>query len=238
VGITDYNPGKRAMAAPYQPTDRRPLASRDLKIVQRVAAWLVARDVSPNMISVFSVVFAALAAGCAAATSWTGGVQTRLLFMLTAAFVQARLLANLFDGMVAVGSGKASPLGELYNEVPDRIADPLILIGAGFAAGSSPALGFVAAVLAVFVAYVRAIGASAGAKALFIGPMAKQQRMAAVTAACVYGACVPAWWPGGFASGVVGAMTLALALIVAGSVLTAARRLRRIAAHLKTRAKA
>ena len=60
--------------------------------------------------------------------------------------------------MVAVGSGKASPLGEVYNEVPDRIADPLILIGAGFAAGGSPTLGYVAALLAVFVAYVRVLG--------------------------------------------------------------------------------
>ena len=126
----------------------------------------------------------------------TDGPGARLLFVLAALFVQARLLANLLDGMVAVGSGRASPEGELYNEVPDRVADALILIGAGFAAGGTPALGYLAALVAIFVAYIRALGGSVGVQALFMGPMAKPQRMATITAACVYSACVPAGWPG------------------------------------------
>ena len=134
--------------------------------------------------------------------------------------------------MVAVGSGKTSPAGELYNEVPDRVADTMILIGAGFAAGGAPVLGYAAALLAVFVAYMRALGSSLGASALFIGPMAKPQRMATITAACLYSACVPADWPGGVAGGVPGAMSFALALIAAGAALTAVRRLRRIAAQI------
>ena len=32
--------------ATYQPADRRPLASRDLEVVHRVAAWLVVHGVS------------------------------------------------------------------------------------------------------------------------------------------------------------------------------------------------
>lgn len=222
--------------ASEQPTERRPLASRELRIIQRAAAWLVARDVSPNAVSLASIGFAALASVCCVGTAWTDGSMVRLLFVLSALFVQARLLANLLDGMVAVSSGKASRLGELYNEVPDRIADALILIGAGFAAGGSPTLGYVAALLAVFVAYLRALGNSLGAKGLFIGPMAKPQRMATVTGACVYSACVPADWPGGFASEALGAVSVALALIVVGAALTAVRRLQRIAAHLRTRA--
>lgn len=218
-----------------QPTERRPLASRELRAMQRAAAWLVARDVSPNAVSLASIGFAALACVCCVGTAWTDGLLVRLLFVLGALFVQARLLANLLDGMVAVNSGKASRLGELYNEVPDRIADALILNGAGFAAGGSPMLGSVAALLAVFVAYLRAFGNSVGAKALFIGPMAKPQRMAMATVACVYSACVPADWPGGFASETFGAVSVALALIVVGAVLTAVRRVQRISAHLRTR---
>ena len=219
--------------ASYQPTERRPLASRDLEIMRRAAAWLVAREVSANAISLASIGFAALASLCLVGTAWTNGLLVRVLFVLAAVFVQARLLANLLDGMVAVGAGKASPAGELYNEVPDRVADALILIGAGFAAGGTPALGYVAALLAVFVAYLRALGSSVGAKALFVGPMAKPQRMATVTAACVYSACVPAGWPGGFTSDAFGAVSVALALIVVGAALTAVRRLRRIAAQLR-----
>jgi phosphatidylglycerophosphate synthase len=215
-------------------TERRPLASRDLKIIQSVAAWLVSHEVAANAISLASIGFAALASFCLIETARTDDLQARVLFVLAAGFVQLRLLANLLDGMVAVGSGKASPVGELYNEVPDRVADTMILIGAGFAAGGTPVLGYTAALLAVFVAYTRALGSSLGAKALFIGPMAKPQRMATITAACLYSACVPADWPGGFARGALGAANVALALIVAGAALTAVRRLRRIAAQLRS----
>ena len=216
-------------------TERRPLASRDLKIIQMAASWLVAREVSANAISLASMAFAALASLCLVGTAWADGGEARVLFLLAAGFVQLRLLANLLDGMVAVGSGKASPEGELYNEVPDRVADTLILIGAGFAAGGAPVLGYAAALLAVFVAYMRALGSSLGATALFIGPMAKPQRMATITAACIYSACVPADWPGGINSRAFGAISVALALFAVGGAVTAVRRLRRIAAQLRAK---
>ena len=47
--------------------------------------------------------------------------------------IQCRLLCNLFDGMVAVEGGKKTNSGELFNDIPDRIADPLILVSAGYA---------------------------------------------------------------------------------------------------------
>jgi phosphatidylglycerophosphate synthase len=219
--------------AAYQPSDRRPLASRDLEIVQRLATWLVARRVSANAISLCSIVFAALASVCLVVTVPTGDIRGRWLFALAALFVQARLLANLLDGIVAVASGQASPEGELYNEVPDRVADALILIGAGFAAGGTPALGYLSALVAVFVAYIRALGSSVGARNLFMGPMAKPHRMATLTAGCIYCACAPAAWPGGLAGGSFGAISMALALITGGGALTAVRRLRRIASHLR-----
>jgi phosphatidylglycerophosphate synthase len=223
------------MDAVYHPAERRPLASRDLRIFQGAAVWLIVRGVSANAVSLCSVGFAALASFCLVATALTDGPGVRLLFVLAALFVQARLLANLLDGMVAVGSGRASPEGELYNEVPDRVADALILIGAGFAAGGTPALGYLAALVAIFVAYIRALGGSVGVPALFVGPMAKPQRMATITAACVYTASVPAAWPLGLGSGAFGGISFALALIVFGGVLTAGRRLQRIAAQLRAR---
>ena len=208
--------------ATYQPVERRPLASRDLGIMQLAARWLVARGVSANGISLASIGFATLASLALAATAWTEGAGVRVLFLVAALCVQLRLLANLLDGMVAVGSGQASRTGELYNEVPDRVADALILIGAGFSAGGTPALGYLAALMAVFVAYLRAFGGSVGVTGLFIGPMAKPQRMATITAACLCSAGAP-----GFA-----ATGIALALIVVGATVTAVRRLRRIASQL------
>ncbi len=146
--------------------------------------------------------------------------------MLTAAvMIQLRLVANLLDGLVAVEGGKATPTGDLYNEVPDRIADTLILVGAGFAPVSNPWLGAAAAITAMFVAYVRAIGASLGVGQVFAGPMAKQHRMAVTTIATVASA-LPIAYSQHF-------LPAALAVIALGSLVTAWRRLRIIATRLR-----
>lgn len=217
----------------YQPTERRPLASRDADIARRLTALLIGRNVSANAISLSSIGFAALAALCLIETGSATIVSARVLFGLAGLFVQLRLLANLLDGMVAVGSRRASPLGELYNEVPDRVADILVLVAAGFAAGGTPSLGYQAALVAVLTAYLRAFGNAAGVHGLFNGPMAKPQRMATLTAACVYCACAPAGWIGALASDGPGAVRFALVLIVAGGVVTALGRLWRIASELR-----
>jgi phosphatidylglycerophosphate synthase len=223
------------MGSTYEPAERRPLTSRDADIARRAAAWLIARNISANAVSVSSMGFAAVAALCLVETRTATGTAVRLLFVLAALFVQLRLLANLLDGMVAVGSQRASPVGEIYNEVPDRVADVLILVGAGFALGGAPTLGYLAALVAVITAYLRALGNSAGVRALFCGPMAKPQRMATITAGCVYCAFAPADWPGGVAAVEQGALAVTLVVIVAGGVLTALRRLRRISGQLRGR---
>jgi phosphatidylglycerophosphate synthase len=151
-------------------------------------------------------------------------------FLVAAAFVQLRLLANMLDGMVAMQTGRASPLGELFNEVPDRISDSTILICAGYAVGGVPELGYLAALAALFTAYIRAEGSVAGAHQEFCGPMAKPQRMALLTAAAVYAGLAPApWQPHLDWLGDGGVIALALLLIAAGGLFTAVRRLSRIA---------
>jgi phosphatidylglycerophosphate synthase len=218
--------------ATYQPAERRPLASRDADLARRFTAWLIARKVPANAVSLSSIGFAAVAALCLAQTRTATPIGSRIVLLLAALFVQLRLLANLLDGMIAVGSKQASRIGELYNEVPDRLADIVILVAAGFAIGGAPALGYQAALVAVVTAYLRVLGNSVGVTGLFAGPMAKPQRMATITASCLYCACAPADWPGGLASDPLGAIGLALALIIAGGLLTGLRRLRLIAAEL------
>ena len=89
--------------------------------------------------------------------------------------------------MVAVEGGKATPSGELFNDIPDRFADPLILIAVGYsitAADWGGTLGWIAGLMAVMTAYV-VRWPSIGAPSDFQGPMAKQQRMALLTGACL-----------------------------------------------------
>lgn len=213
--------------------NRRPLKTRQWGVFRWLADRLARAGVTPNVISSLSVFCALIAALAFAVTNETTGLWQRFVWLAAAAGIQGRLIANLLDGMVAVEGGKRSAVGELFNEVPDRISDPLILVGAGYAMGSHPAWGWGAAVVALFVAYVRALGASVGAGQIFIGPMAKQQRMALLTIVALFHAVVPAAWPSALAETGWGVMRMALALICLGGVVTAVRRLRRIAVFLK-----
>jgi phosphatidylglycerophosphate synthase len=146
--------------------------------------------------------------------------------------IQLRLIANLLDGMVAIESGRASRVGELFNEVPDRVSDAAVLIGLGYAQSSEPALGYIAALLAVFTAYVRAMGKVAGSPQFYQGPMAKPHRMWVVTALCLWAACAPATLAFWLSEPGLTLPALTLAIIIVGCVLTALRRLVLIRAAL------
>jgi phosphatidylglycerophosphate synthase len=218
----------------YQSGDRRPIAARDWRVLQGLARWLARRGVSANAISVAGM-GSGVAAGCLlAATAQLEGFVQSLAWLAAALAVQLRLLANLLDGMVAIEGGRASRVGELYNEVPDRVSDAATLIGLGYAAGGEVTLGYLAALLAVLTAYVRAQGKAAGAPQEFCGPMAKQQRMFAVTVIAVYCGLTPvAWQPTWGTMLVVGIPGTGLLLIVLGSAWTVVRRLLRIASSLR-----
>lgn len=222
-----------SQGASYKPADRRPLASRDLEWIKATASWLTQRNVSPNGISAASTVFALCGAAALCAIRFVEPGPARSLWLAAALCVQLRLLANLLDGMVALASGKASALGELYNEVPDRISDAVLLVALGFVSGSSPHLGYAAAVLAVFVAYVRAVGAAAGAGQVFAGVMAKPQRMFLVTLLCLFHAFSPASWQGPWLGQELGAAGGVLVVICIGCVVTACTRLATIAGTLR-----
>lgn len=197
--------------------DRRPLKTRSYGWVRRFAAALVRANITPNGISVFGVAlsFVAFAILWSAARGW---FPAWIGLLIAAACVQGRLLCNMMDGLVAVEGGRKSKGGDLFNEIPDRIEDALFLTGAGIASGQV-ALGLVAALLAVFTAYVRAFGASLGQGQDFSGPLAKPQRMffltvgllaAAAASLCNFTGNILAW---------------TLVFITAGTAVTAARRI-------------
>src|ERR1700733_9115104 len=164
--------------------DRRPIAARQLRVSVAIANWLAAHRASPNGISIAGLAAGALA-GLAFGLTPDLPDAARWLWLAGALMVQLRLAANMFDGMVAIARGVTSPVGELYNEIPDRLSDSAVLIGIGVAGGDW-GLGALAALTAIATAYVRAVGKAAGAASDFAGPMAKQQRMFLVTLAALW----------------------------------------------------
>jgi len=206
---------------------RRPIKSRDTYWAEAATSAIVKLGVSPNAISVFGMV-AAIAAGITFYwTSITLDPAQRILWFCGALLCQLRLLCNLLDGMVAVARNSASAKGEIYNEVPDRISDAVILIGLGYSFGGDIILGYLAALAAIFVAYIRAMASSIGTPNDFCGPMAKPQRMAAVTVLALYLAFSPETWRLPWSE-----VELVLVIIIFGGLLTAARRLIHTNRHL------
>ncbi len=210
------------------PVSRRPLATRNHRWARALAARLAAGRITPNQISAASIDFAGLGFLALAAVPAAPAPFAALLLILAALMVQARLLCNLLDGMVAVEGGKSTATGPFWNEAPDRIADLLFFWGAGLAAGQ-PALGLGCAALAIATAWLRELGRAEDLPPDFSGPMAKPQRMAALTLACLAAALFP--------TPPHGATILAtmLWLILAGTVVTFARRAWRLLRALETR---
>src|ERR1700722_19679707 len=151
-----------AVTDPTYAPERRPIASREHPWSIRLARWIAGRGVSPNAISVAGML-AGILAGVAFACTPLSDFGW-IFFLAGAALMQLRLLANMLDGMVAVQTARASPVGELFNEFPDRLSDTAIFIGAGYAAGGMPELGYLAALAALYTAYIRAAGKVAGAQ--------------------------------------------------------------------------
>ena len=195
--------------------NRRPLKSRSNVLIQAVARSAVRRGWTPNGISVASVVFALLGGLCLLVSPLGWGA------ILCAAGIQLRLLCNVVDGLVAIEGGRKTSTGMLYNEVPDRVADIVLLVAAGYAVGA-PALGWAAATAAVFTAYVRLLGGSLGQVQRFTGPLAKQHRMALLTGACLL---TPLF-------GTTGLLQLAVIIITVGGFYTGFVRLKAVAAQL------
>lgn len=210
-------------------SERRPIASRETKLAARAARALAERGVSPNLISQFSMVFAALAGLAFWLSGLTDGVLTVICLIGAALGCQLRLLCNLFDGMVAVEGGRGTADGPFWNEAPDRVADAFILVGLGLGTGH-PDLGWAAAAFAIGTAYVRELGSAQGQSADFRGPMAKPQRMAVATVAAILSIFLPVilGWS---------VLHVALWIIVLGSAITVLRRSVGIVAFLRSASK-
>lgn len=215
---------------------RREIKSRNAKWAQALASYVATKtNITPNTISVMSVYCGLLAfiAYCGYIIPQIPQKFYFLLPIIAIIGIQSRLICNLLDGMVAIEGGKKSAVGGIYNEFPDRLSDTLIIAGAGIAGASwgSLTLGLLAALFAMFTAYTRVLGASLGTDQYFIGPMAKQHRMALLTVVNVI--CIGSIWIPDIN---VYAYPIALVIIALGSLITVYRRVKHISGELREKA--
>lgn len=202
--------------------NRRELATRKIGIFQSFARGLCKLGLTPNLVSVLSVVFAGLAAYGFYLLS-----QDQFAFGWVLAFsgIQLRLLCNMTDGLMAVEGGLKTANGEIYNDFPDRVSDVLIILSVGLVV-TNPwgiSLGWIASLLAVMTAYIRVLGSSMGNSADFRGPMAKQHRMALLNLTLVLSLIA---YFSGYQYQIPFLFESALVLVILGSLLTCLLRLK------------
>lgn len=202
------------------PQARRPLASRSTRWAGVLATSAVRAGFTADGISILSLVFATAGA---AALLW---LPQPWNLLACATGIQLRLLCNLLDGMVAIEGGRKSAVGVLYNEVPDRIADSVFLVALGYVIGT-PWIGWLGALAAAVTAYIRVLGGTFGLAQDFRGPLAKQHRMAVMTAGCLAGIAEFCW------DGGERILQAAAWIIACGAIVTCGTRIRAIAGQLR-----
>jgi phosphatidylglycerophosphate synthase len=137
-----------------------------------VTDFCVRRGIHPDTVSYLSIVASLAAAIC----FWQSG-RWVLLLLIAPGFCYLRLFLNMLDGMVALSSGKASPRGEILNDLPDRISDVLIFAGVAHSGLNHPLPAYWAMIFALLTAYVGTLGQAVGVQREFSGVMSKPWRM-------------------------------------------------------------
>lgn len=172
----------------------------------------VRRGISPDLWTAVGVAAACVGAGAVVMGWWP------LAFVALA----ARLGGANLDGAVARARGVARPFGFVLNELGDRASDLIMMtgvVGLALRTGAphtTVGLLLVAALAATVPTFVSLAAAGAGAPRLNGGPVGKTERcLAAVVAAALPGHLDLIAW-----------------ILIAGSLLTAAVRLRRTALTL------
>ncbi len=205
--------------AEYAPASRRPIANIFRATAQWATSVAVKRGISPDAISYLSIVAAALAAFC----FLRAGEHPELL-LFAPLICYLRLWLNMLDGMIALAANKASPRGEILNDLPDRISDILIFSGLALSGYVRAEFAWLGAIFAVLTAYVGLMGQAVAGKREFGGIMSKPWRMVVLH----IGAWIAYLYP-------VRALDAACLIIIAGCIQTMLVRLRRTLALLRTR---
>jgi len=166
---------------------------------------LVAANVPPAAVTMAGIAFGG-GAGAALASLRPGLVAGAVV----AALLAARLGCANLDGGVARDGDRATPFGSVLNEAGDRAAELLAL--AGCLAFAPAALVLAAALAATLPSWVALAGAAAGLTRIQGGPAGKTERC------LLFALLAGLGHPGMF-----------LTVLAAGSALTAAVRLARLA---------
>jgi hypothetical protein len=128
--------------------------------VHNLGRFLAHHNVTPNDISLLGVMFAATAGAAFYFSLQPNALDRTLLLLLAAAAIQFRRLTGRLHTIVSRESVQPRPHA-IFNDLPNRIAEVLIIVPAGYAVQNLPfglELAWSAAFLGLFSAYVSQMG--------------------------------------------------------------------------------
>ncbi len=224
--------GVKAVAE-YKLVSRRPIFEVFRRTTRGTVKICVALGIHPDVVS-YTTIAAAVGAGVC---FWQAQALPALLIPAVL-FCYLRLWLNMLDGMVALAASKASRKGEIVNDLPDRISDAIIFVGAGHSGLCHTLGGYWVAIFALLVAYVGISGQAVGVQREYSGIMAKPWRMVVLHAGAWITLGLLWWAEGQIRYGGLTVLDWTYVVIIVGCVQTIWIRLVRILRALRTPAPA
>ena len=185
----------------------KPAAQR---MVRPLVDASVVHGVSADALTLGAIPVAALGGLCLALS------DSLPVLLLTVPFLAAtRLVLNLIDGLVARETGTTHAMGELLNELGDRVSDVLFIGGLAFVASVGPTLALAAVVAALLSSYAGVAAKAAGVPRQYGGIMSKPGRMITLSVAAPLAFLAADSWP----------LVAAAWVILVGALITLVQRL-------------
>ncbi len=189
----------------------RPLFSRFIEpFAKTIADW----GISPNFVSIVSLLFAAFAGIC-----FYYSLMDPALMLLGGFFVGVNSFLDALDGSMARYMNLEGPKGDFLDHVIDRYSDVFIILGIVAGGFSSWSLGAVAIIGVLITSYLGTQAQALGLGRFYGGIMGRADRLVLIMAAAlvyylypheIAGMAAPGW---------------SIALIAVGSHITALQRI-------------
>jgi CDP-diacylglycerol---glycerol-3-phosphate 3-phosphatidyltransferase len=185
------------------------------RVLQPITDAFIRNRISPDVLTYGAILTALLMGFGIVAVS---GGASRWWLIVVAAAAPVRLAFNALDGQVARGLGVAGPIGEVKNEIGDRLADVLI-VGSLCLVPQVPRIVSAGALaMTLLIPYIGVLSKAITGVREYGGGMAKPDRMAVIAAGCVLVALTGEWR----------LFTGALSVLIALGLITFYRRLEAI----------
>lgn len=145
-----------------------------------VKDFFVRHRIHPTMINVLGLAASIITAGAILLS------QQSYWFLLAVPFATTfRTACNALDGLVSRELGVASALGEVLNELIDRISDSIIFFSVIYLPSTNNTLGFMALIIVLLNSYLGILSKSAGGSRQYGGLIGKADRMILISVAAV-----------------------------------------------------